>query len=116
MQKGQVWAAIENQEDVAEAMWLDEAGDVVKALTGHHVEAVESSDEEKDDIDDGCPGSGGAEPPSYAELSQHFGALENYASGCGLPEASSLLKKTRIVMIEAHASKPARQADVREFF
>ena len=59
--------------------------------------------------------SGGSEPPSYAGLSQHFGTLEKYASECGLTEASYFLKKARMVMIEAHASKPARQADVREF-
>ena len=116
MEKVQVWAVIEDQEYIAEAMRLDEAGDVAKALAGGHVEEVESSDEEEDDIDDGCPGGGGAEPPSYAELSQYFGALENYASGCGLTEASSLLKKAKMVMIEAHASKPGRQSGVREFF
>ena len=42
--------------------------------------------------------------------------MKNYAMGCGLTEASNLLKKARMVMIEEHASKPARQADVREFF
>ena len=58
VQKAQVWAAIEDQKDVAEAMRLDEAGDVAKTLAGDHVEEVESSDKEEDDIDDGCRGSG----------------------------------------------------------
>ena len=114
--KAQVWAAIEDQKDVAEAMRLDEAGEVAKALAGGHVEGVESSDEEEDGIDDGCPEGGGADPPSYAELSQLFGALENYASECGLTGASNLLKKASMVMIEAHASKPVRQSDLRELF
>ena len=71
---------------------------------------------EEDGSDDGSTGGGGSEPPSNADLSQLFGTLEKYAASCGLTEASYFLKKARIVMIEAHASKPARQADVREFF
>ena len=60
--------AIEDQKDVAEAIRLDEAGDVVKALAGDHVGEVEPSDKKGDDINDGCPGGGGAELLSYAEL------------------------------------------------
>ena len=92
VQKAQVWATIEDQEDVAEAMRLDEAGDVAKTLPGDHVEEMKSSDGEKDDIDDGCLGGKGAKSSSYAKPSQHFGALEIYALGCGLTEARHLLK------------------------
>ena len=115
-QKEQEWATIEDQENVVEAMKSDDAEDLTKALVGIHMEEEKSSDGEEDGSDDGSAGGGGSEPPSYADLSQHFGTLEKYASGCGLTEASYFLKKARMVMIEAHASKPARQADGREFF
>ena len=39
-----------------------------------------------------------------------------YASGCGLTETSYFFKKVRMVMIEAHASKPARQLTLGSFF
>ena len=97
MQKAQVWAAIEDEEDVAEAMRLDETEDA---------EELESSDEEEDDIDDVCPGGGGADEPSYAELSLHFGALENYASGCRLTEACNLLKDGDHRSARLQASSP----------
>ena len=71
-------------------MRLDEAGDLAKALAGSHVKEVEFSDEEEDDIDNGCPGGGGAELASYIELSKYFGVRENHASGCGFTEASDL--------------------------
>ena len=60
--------AIEDQKNVAEAIRLDEARDVVEALAGDHVGEVESSDKKGNDINDGCPGDGGAELLSYAEL------------------------------------------------
>ena len=115
-QKAQEWTIIEDQEDVLEVMKLDAAEDLTNTLADIHMEEEESSGGEEDGSDDGSTGGGGSEPPSYAGLSQHFGTLEKYASGCGLAEASYFLKKARMVMIEAHASKPARQADVREFF
>ena len=115
-QKAQEWATIENQENAVEAMESDDAEDLTKALVGIHMEEENSSDDEKDGNDDGSTGGGGSEPPSYVDLSQHFGTLEKHASGCGLTEASYILKKTRMVITEAHASRPARQADVREFF
>ena len=97
-------------------MKSDDVEDLTKALAGIHKEEEESSDGEEDGSDDGSTGGGGSDPPSYADLSQHFGTLEKCASGCDLTEASYFLKKARMLMVEAHASKPARQADVREFF
>ena len=115
-QKAQEWATTEDQENVIEAMKSYAADDLTNTLAGIHMEKKESSDGEEDGSDDGSTGGGGSEPPSYADLSQHFGTLEKYASGCGLTEASYFLKKARMVVIEAHASKPAREADVRELF
>lgn len=94
---------------------MDEIKYVTKVLAGQTVGEKESEDIEEDDSDDGSPRGGGVESPPYAELSQHFGALENYASGRGLEQASYFLKRARMVMIEGHASKPSRQADVRAF-
>ena len=115
-QKAQEWATIEDQEDVVEAMKSDDAEDLTKASVGIHMEEKESSDGEEDGSGDKSTRGGSSEPPSYADFSQHFGALEKYASGCGLTEVSYFLKKVRMVMIEAHASKPARQAGIREYF
>ena len=113
----QTWALVEDQEDVVEAVRSDQAEDVAAVLKGLPVEGDESSDsEDEEDDEDESMGGGGAEPPPYAELSQHFAPLESYAAGCGLNEASYLLKRARMLMIKAHASKPSRQADVREFF
>ena len=108
MLAAQTWASIEDQEGVAEAVRLDQAGDVAAALKGWVVEGAESSDSEEEDDDDdedGGMGGGGAEPLPYEELSQHFASLGNY-----------LLKRGRMLMIGAHASKPSRQADAREEF
>ena len=96
-------------------MESDAADDLTNTLVGIHMEEDESSDGEEDGSDDESTGGGGSEPSSYANLSQNFGTLEKYASGCGLTEASYFFKKARMVTIEAHASKPACQADVREF-
>ena len=115
-QKAQEWATMEDQEDVVEVMKSDVAEDPMKALADIHMEEEESSDGEEDGSDYGSTGGGGSETPSYVDLSQHFGTMEKYASGCGLTEASDSLKKARIVVIEAHVSKPARQADVKEYF
>ena len=40
---------------------------------------------------------------SSEQLSQHFAPLESYAARCGLDEASCLLKRARMLMIEAHS-------------
>ena len=47
---------------------------------------------------------------------KHFAPLESYAAASGLDEAGYLLQRARMWMIEAHASKPARQTDVRVYF
>ena len=115
-QKAQEWTTIENQEDVVEAMKSDAVDDLTNTLAGTHMEEEESSDGVEDDSDNGRTRGGGSEPPSYADLSQHLGTLETYASGCGFRAAGYFLKKARMVMIKAHASKSARQADIKEFF
>ena len=56
------------------------------------------------------------EPTSYAEVLQHFAALENYAEASGINEAGHLLQRARVLMIAEHASRPSRQTDVRGYF
>ena len=117
-QSAQTWASIEDQKDVVEAQRLDQACGATAAFKGLSVEGWESlnSEEEEEDDEDGSIGGGRAEPPPHTELFKHIGPLENYAAGCGLDEASYLLKRARMLMIEAHASKPSRQTDVRAYF
>lgn len=83
----QMWASIEDEEDVVEALRMDKVEDVAAVLKGLPVEGDDSSDsegeeeEEEEDGENGSSGRGRAEPPSYANLSQHFAPLENYAAG-----------------------------------
>lgn len=75
---------------------------------------VEDSSDDEESGDDEPAVRGGVAPPPYAELSSHFGALETAAEGSGNHEAAFHLQKAKMAMIAAHASKPARQADMRE--
>ena len=102
---------------MVEAMKLDEADDLAKALAGMGMEDSSPDGGEENENDDRNTEGGGFEPPpSDVQILQHFGPLEKYASKSGLGEAGFFLQKARMLMIEAHASKPARQTDVREFF
>ena len=96
----QTWATIEDQGDVVETV----------VLKGLPVEEDESSDseEQQEDDEDVIMGNGA--------LSHLLAPLENYAARRDLNEASYLLERTRMLMIEAHASKPSRQADINELF
>ena len=79
------------------------------------------SDDEIDDGEEfestgaGAAGGGSMPPPSYADLSTFFGPLEHFAQSCGNDEAGNHLRKARMSFIRAFASKPGRQADMREF-
>ena len=55
-------------------------------------------------------------PPAYAELSSHFGVLEKAVEESGNGDAAFYLQRAKMAMIAAHAPKPARQADTRDFF
>ena len=116
VQAAQRWASIEDEEDIIEAQRLDQADSVTRVLNGLSVDWEDSSDSEDEEGDDGNTRGGGAEPPSYAEVSQHFAPLESYAAASGLNEAGYFLQRARMLMIEAHVSKPSRQTDVRAYF
>ena len=92
----------------------------LKGLALEGGDSSDSQDEEDDDDGNAADGNvrgGAAEPPPpYAELSQYFAPLESYAAASGLDETGYLLQRTRMLMIEAHASKPTRQTDVRAYF
>ena len=55
-------------------------------------------------------------PPPYAEISSSFGLLERAAEESSNNNAAFRLQKARMAFIEARASKPVRQADIRVFF
>ena len=74
-----------------------------------------STDDEKEDGDNDRTGCGGIVPPPYAEISSSFGLLERAAEEGGNDNAAFPLQKPRMAFIEAHASKPVRQADIRIF-
>ena len=94
-------------------MQLDAADVMTEALKGTHVNKVNAK--EIEDSDDDTTGHGGGAPPTYVELSSHFVCLESAAKACGNGDASFYLQKGRISFIKAHASKPVKQADMRQF-
>ena len=82
------------------------------ALAGREV----GKKEKQDSSDDEGTERGVGEPPAYAELSSYFGVLEKAAEDSRNGDAAFHLQRAKIAMIAAHASKPARQADMRECF
>ena len=70
----------------------------------------------EDSSDDEGTERGVGAPPAYAELSSHFRVLEKATKDIGDGDAAFHLQRAKIAMIAAHVSKPARQADMREFF
>ena len=56
-----------------------------------------------------------AVPPSYAQVSSQFGSLESFAGLSNKEEAAYYLQEARVSFLKAYASKPARQAEIREF-
>lgn len=105
----EVWATVEDQPDVVEAMQQDAVDEMTELLDGT-APAEESSDDEASEE----PSSHMA-PPPYAVLSSHFGALETAAEGSGNRDAAFHLQKAKMAMIAAHGSKAARQTDMRQF-
>ena len=84
---------------------------VVKDPSGDKLddgETIESTGE-------GVLTGGSMPPPSYAVLSSFFGPLEHFVKSCGNDEAGNPLRRARMSFIRYFASKPGRQADMREF-
>ena len=79
------------------------------------VEGEGVSDDEKEESDGESTGCGGIVSPPYAQLSQYFGPQERAGEASGNRAAAFYLKKAKTVMIEAHASKPVQQSDIRAF-
>ena len=77
---------------------------------------MDSTDDEKEAGGNERTGCGGTVPPPYAEISSSFGLLERAAEEGANENAAVHLQKPRMVFIEAHASKPVRQAYMRVFF
>lgn len=109
------WVTLEDQEYVVEALRLDAVDEMAEHLNGTYEEDVGGPDDEEGGSDGESTGGGGIEPPPYSQLSQYFGPLERAAGESGNREAAFLLQKAKMAMIEAHASKPVRQSDMREF-
>ena len=74
-----------------------------------------STDDEEEDGVNERTGCGGTVPPPYAKISSSFGLLETAAEEGGNDNAAFHLQKPRMAFIEAHVSKPVRQADISFF-
>ena len=79
IEAAQVWATVEDQEDVVEAMRLDAVDEMTEQLEGTGVGGVDATDDEKEDGDNERTGCGSTVPPPYAEISSSFGLLERAA-------------------------------------
>ena len=84
-------------------------------LDGTDVGGVDSADDEKEDGGNERTGCGGTVTPPYAENSSSFGLLERAAEEGGNDNAAFQPQKARMAFIDARASKPVRQADIRLF-
>ena len=92
---------------------LDKKGKREKGSLDSEVEGEE--DEENEEEDDESTGRGRGAPPSYGELSSHFGIRGRAPQDSGNADAALYLPKARMAMIAAYANKRTRHADLREF-
>ena len=116
----QAWTGLEEQEEFATALLQDLQGELMARVNKTHVMENPSGDELDDgetfeSTDEGVVAGGSMPPPSYTELSYSFGPLEHFAQSCGNDEAGNVLRRARMSFIRDFASKPRRQADMREF-
>ena len=116
----QAWTGLEEQEEFATALLQDLQGELMARVNKTHVMENPSGDELDDgktfeSTDEGVVAGGSMPPPSYTELSYYFGPLEHFAQSCGNDEAGNVLRRARMSFIRDFASKPRRQADMREF-
>lgn len=109
------WATFEDQEEVLEAFRQDAMDDMTEHLNGTFIADADASDDEEEESQGDGGGGAGIEPPPYSELSQPFGSLERAARLSGNRDAAFHLQRAKMAMIKAHASKPVRQSDMREF-
>ena len=82
---------------------LDKTGKRKKGSPESEVEGEEEEENEKED--DESTGRGRDAPPSYGELSSHFGVLERAAQNSGNADAALYLSKARMTMIAPYANK-----------
>lgn len=112
----QVWASLEDQDSVVKAMRAD-AEDITALLDGMALAGGGVDEEEKEEnSDDESTDRGVGAPPAYAELSPHIRVLEKAAGDSGNGDAAFDVQQAKMAMIVAHASTPARQADMRDLF
>ena len=76
-------------------------------------ENISDDDDELDSAKDSeSAGVGGKKaPPSFAELAEFFGPLEQYAESCGIGDAGHFLRKAKMAFLAAALARPARQLD-----
>ena len=110
---------LEEQEEFATALLQDSQDELMARVNKTHLVENPADDEVDDgesvDSGEGVVARGSMPPPSYAELSYFFCPLEHFAQSCGKDEAENLLHRARTSFIRDFASKPGRQADMREF-
>ena len=90
-----MWATIENDDKVAEALRLDAVDEMVALLAGTHVTTgCEEEDEEEGSGDDNT-GPELRASPAYVERSPHFSVSEAAADESGNGDAAFFLTKAR---------------------
>lgn len=79
----EVWATVENQDDVVEALRLDTVDRMTAELAASLIE-----DDKDDEDEDESTGRGERAPRAYVELSSHFGVLDKVVALSGNGEAA----------------------------
>lgn len=105
---------------MAKALAADVEAALVEKMNDKLAEESDS-DNEGEEVDDmreiEIAGGGGLmAPPPYSDLSGGLGPLGKFAQSAGNTWAGNFLRKANESFVLAHATKPARKADMREVF
>jgi len=110
------WAELEEQEEIAEALMQDAKDSILNVVNDTCGKDKGPSEDELDEGFESPEEVSLMAPPPYSEISSLFGQLEQYAESCGISEAGCYLRRAKMSFLAAHASRPARQTDIRAMF
>lgn len=105
----ETWISIEDDDEVRTALRLDLWDELIgegerESVGGTGELEVGVSGEEDDELPDGMGASGEAAilpPPSYTDVAENFGALEDAASASGMHDVLFYLRKAKLAWMRA---------------
>ncbi|CAB1113692.1 unnamed protein product [Ectocarpus sp. CCAP 1310/34] len=113
------WAGLDEQPEFAETL-SEDAKEIFMEKVNNTFKEDENISDDDDELDsakdsESAGGGGKKAPPSFAELADFFGPLEQYAESCGIGDAGHFLRKAKMAFLAATFARPARQLDIRVF-